>query len=106
MVVKATLMRMKVSEVPTTLNPDGRDRPPHLRSWRDGWRHLRFLLLYSPKWLFFYPGIFLILAGLTFMALLLPGSLAIAGIKFDVNSLVFAAAMVLVGAQSVSFFLL
>src|SRR5271163_369194 len=56
MVVKATLLRMKVSEVPTTLNPDGRNRPPHLRTWRDGWRHLRFLLMYSPRWLFLYPG--------------------------------------------------
>ena len=61
MVVKATLMRMKVSEVPTTLNPDGRNRPPHLRTWRDGWRHLRFLLMYSPRWLFLYPGILLML---------------------------------------------
>ena len=59
MVVKASLLRMNVSEVPTTLNPDGRSRPPHLRTWRDGWRHLRFLLMYSPRWLFLYPGILL-----------------------------------------------
>ena len=57
MVVKATLHKMKIAEVPTTLSPDGRSRPPHLRSWRDGWRHLRFLLLYSPRWLFLYPGL-------------------------------------------------
>src|ERR1051325_447175 len=56
MVVKATLHGMRITEVPTTLSPDGRSRPPHLRSWRDGWRHLRFLLLYSPRWLFLYPG--------------------------------------------------
>src|SRR5262249_56014274 len=64
MVVKATLMGMRIGEVPTTLSPDGRSRPPHLRSWRDGWRHLRFLLLYSPRWLFLYPGLFLMLVGL------------------------------------------
>ena len=64
MVVKASLLRMKVSEVPTTLHPDGRSRPPHLRTWRDGWRHLRFLLMYSPRWLFLYPGIVLMLVGL------------------------------------------
>ena len=63
MVVKASLLRMKVSEVPTTLSPDGRNRPPHLRTWRDGWRHLRFLLMYSPRWLFLYPGIVLMLPG-------------------------------------------
>ena len=56
MVVKATLRRLRIAEVPTTLSPDGRSRPPHLRSWRDGWRHLRFLLLFSPRWLFLHPG--------------------------------------------------
>ena len=56
MVVKATLARLRIAEVPTTLSPDGRSRPPHLRSWRDGWRHLRFLLLFSPRWLFLLPG--------------------------------------------------
>ena len=55
MVVKATLPAEHVTEVPTTLSPDGRSRPPHLRTWRDGWRHLRFFLLYSPRWLFFFP---------------------------------------------------
>ena len=64
MIVKATLNRLKIAEIPTTLSPDGRNRPPHLRSWRDGWRHLRFLLLYSPRWLFLYPGIVLMLFGL------------------------------------------
>ena len=63
MVVKASLLRMKISEVPTTLSPDGRSRPPHLRTWRDGWRHLRFLLMYSPRWLFLYPGIACMLLG-------------------------------------------
>ena len=64
MVVKASLLGMRVEEVPVTLSPDGRSRPPHLRSWRDGWRHLRFLLLYSPRWLFLYPGIAMMIAGL------------------------------------------
>src|SRR6185436_8558503 len=64
MVVKATLQKLRVTEVPTTLFPDGRSRAPHLRSWRDGWRHLRFLLLFSPRWLFFYPGALLMLVGM------------------------------------------
>lgn len=71
MVVKASLYRLKITEVPITLYPDGRSRPPHLRSWRDGWRHLRFLLLFSPRWLFLYPGTFLILLGLTATIILL-----------------------------------
>src|ERR1700751_5141366 len=73
MVVKATLLRMNVSEIPTTLSPDGRSHPPHLRSWRDGWRHLRFLLMYSPRWLFLYPGIGLMVLGIAGCAWLLPG---------------------------------
>src|SRR5215469_4551708 len=64
MVVKATISRLRIAEVATTLSRDGRSRPPHLRSWRDGWRHLRFLLLFSPRWLFLYPGMALLIAGL------------------------------------------
>ena len=105
-VVKAALHGMMVTEVPTTLSPDGRDRPPHMRSWRDGWRNLRFFLLYSPKWLFLYPGLILILIGLILTSLLIPSVLNVGALKFDVNSLVFASAMVTIGAQSVSFFLL
>ena len=63
MVVKATLQKLRLTEVPTTLSKDGRSRPPHLRTWRDGWRYLRFLLLYSPRWLFLYPGIGLFALG-------------------------------------------
>ena len=70
MVVKASLLRMKVSEVPTTLSPDGRSHPPHLRTWRDGWRHLRFLLMYSPRWLFLYPGSLMIILGLGWVRLI------------------------------------
>jgi glycosyltransferase involved in cell wall biosynthesis len=63
MVIKASLQRLKIAEVPVTLRPDGRSRPPHLRTWRDGWRHLRFMLLFSPRWLFLYPGAGLFAAG-------------------------------------------
>jgi len=103
MVVKASLLRMKVSEVPTTLSPDGRNRPPHLRVWRDGWRHLRFLLMYSPRWLFLYPGILLILLGLAGCALLLPGPLVIHDIGFDVHTLLYAFISILLGFQLVTF---
>ena len=103
MVVKATLLGMRVSEVPTTLNPDGRSRPPHLRTWRDGWRHLRFLLMYSPRWLFFYPGIILMLLGLVGCALLLPGTLVFHGVGFDVHTLLYAFAAVMLGFQLIAF---
>ena len=73
MIVKATMKRLKIKEVPTVLYPDGRTRPPHLRTWTDGWRHLRFLLLYSPRWLFFYPGIMLTILGMLISAFLLGG---------------------------------
>ena len=106
MVVKATLHGLPIAEVPTTLSPDGRNRPPHLRSWRDGWRHLRFLLLYSPRWLFLYPGLILSLIGLSVGAWLLPGPRTILGITFDVHTLVFASLAVLIGAQGIVFALL
>lgn len=99
MVVKATLHRLRITEVPTTLSPDGRSRPPHLRSWRDGWRHLRFLLLYSPRWLFLYPGILLMLLGLIVSAWLLPGTRGI----FDIHTLLYAATAVIVGFQVTAF---
>jgi glycosyltransferase involved in cell wall biosynthesis len=99
MVVKATLHKMRIAEVPTTLSPDGRSRPPHLRSWRDGWRHLRFLLLYSPRWLFLYPGALLMLIGTIAGLWLLPGPKGI----FDIHTLLYSAAAILVGFQAVSF---
>ena len=99
MVVKASLLRMKVTEIPTTLSPDGRSRPPHLRTWRDGWRHLRFMLMYSPRWLFLYPGTFLILLGLAGCAWLLPGPRFVHGIGFDVHTLLYAFVFVLMGFQ-------
>jgi glycosyltransferase involved in cell wall biosynthesis len=103
MVVKASLFGMSVGEVPTTLSPDGRNRPPHLRPWRDGWRHLRFLLMYSPRWLFLYPGIALIVLGLIGCALLLPGPRVFHGIGFDVHTLLYAFVSVLLGFQFVAF---
>jgi len=103
MVVKATLLQMKVSEIPTTLAPDGRSRAPHLRSWRDGWRHLRFLLMYSPRWLFLYPGIFLMATGLAGCVWLLPGPRVIDGIGFDVHTLLYAFVAVLLGFQLIAF---
>ena len=103
MVVKATLNDLRIAEVPTTLSKDGRNRPPHLRSWHDGWRHLRFLLMYSPRWLFFYPGAVLLVLGLLAMMLLLPGPLTIGTTTFDVHSLMIAAAALILGTQTVSF---
>jgi glycosyltransferase involved in cell wall biosynthesis len=103
MVVKATLKGLHITEVPTTLSPDGRSRPPHLRSWRDGWRHLRFLLLFSPKWLFLYPGLFLLIFGLLFSAWLLPGPRQLGAITFDIHSLLYSAMAIVVGVQSIQF---
>jgi len=95
MVVRASLAGLAVGEVPTTLRPDRRGRPPHLRTWRDGWRHLRFLLLYSPRWLFLYPGAALGVVGLAAGAALLPTP--------RVHSLVYAAMAVVIGFQTVLF---
>lgn len=103
MVVKATLLGLKIAEVPTTLSPAGRSRPPHLRRWRDGWRHLRFMLLYSPRWLFLYPGLALMLAGLLVGAWLLPGPRRVWGVEFHVHTLLYASLAVLLGFQAASF---
>ena len=106
MVAKASLAGLRIGEVPTTLSPDGRSRPPHLRSWRDGWRHLRFLLMFAPRWLFLYPGLVLIALGLVAFAMVLPGPLRVGSVAFDVHTLVIAMAAILVGTQVVVFFLL
>ena len=103
MVVKATLLGLRISEVPTTLSPDGRSRPPHLRSWRDGWRHLRFMLLFSPGWLFLYPGLLLMIVGLGVGGWLLPEARELGGATLDVNTLAYSALAVLLGFQSVLF---
>lgn len=103
MIVKATIMHLRIAEVPTTLSPALRTRQPHLRTWRDGWRHLRFLLLYSPRWLFLYPGALLMLVGLGVGAWLLPGPRRIGDVRFDVHTLLYAAGAILVGFQAVVF---
>src|SRR5271165_2006941 len=102
-VVKASLLRMKVSEVPTTLSPDGRSHPPHLRTWHDGWRHLRFLLMYSPRWLFLYPGIASILIGLAACVWLMPGPRRVGDIVFDFHTLAYGFGSMLVGFQLLAF---
>ena len=103
MVVKATLGGLTIAEVPTVLSPDGRDRPPHLRSWRDGWRHLRFLMLYSPRWLFLYPGTVLAIAGLLQLALVqLPVRLT-PHWPVGIHTQLFASAAVMLGYQAVLF---
>lgn len=102
MVVKSTLFNLKMTEVPTKMMPSGRSRPPHLRTFTDGWRHLRFLLLYSPRWLFLYPGFTLILAGLVLGIWLLPG----AKWSLDVHTMLYAAAALIIGFQLVSFAIL
>jgi glycosyltransferase involved in cell wall biosynthesis len=103
MVVKATINELKISEVPATLSPDLRTRKPHLRPWRDGWRHLRFLLLFSPRWLFFYPGIAAVLLGIGAMLALLPGPVSALGTTFDVHTLVYASALTVIGYQAILF---
>jgi len=99
MVIKATLQNMKITEVPITLHPDGRSRPPHLRSWRDGWRHLRFMMLFSPRWLFLIPGICLGAVGGLFLSLLAFQPLSLGPVVLDINSMLVAAMMLLVGFQ-------
>jgi len=99
MVVKAALAGWRIAEVPTTLHPDGRGRPPHLRSWRDGWRHLRFLLLFSPRWLFLYPGLVLLIAGTVVTALLYFAPLRVFGAGLDIHSMLYASAAALLGMQ-------
>jgi len=103
MVVKASLYKLRIAEVPTVLSPDGRSRPPHLRTWRDGWRHLRFLLLYSPRWLFLYPGAALMIWGLIIVVWLLPDSRKVGSINFDVHTLLYGAIAIIIGFQAVTF---
>lgn len=103
MVVKASLLGMRIAEVPTTLSPDGRSRPPHLRTWRDGWRTLRFFLLYSPRWLFLYPGMALMFVGSLLGLWLVAAPRTVGSITLDVHTLLYAAASVVLGFQAISF---
>jgi len=99
MIVKSSLLGLKITEVPTTLSPDGRSRAPHLRTWRDGWRHLRFLLLYSPRWLFLYPGLAATLVGFAVTVWLLPAQRSIGSVNFDVDTLTCAIGLMLIGVH-------
>ena len=106
MVVKATLAGWRIAEVPTVLSRDGRSRAPHLRSWRDGWRHLRFLLMMSPRWLMLYPGTFLIGIGIAAELAILHGPIVIGGVGFDIHTMLYAAGATILGVQLVLFSLL
>jgi hypothetical protein len=99
MIVKATLHGLIIREVPATLRPDGRDRAPHLRSWRDGWRHLRFLLVHAPAWLFMWPGLVLFLAGCAGVALIALGPVRVQNVVLDIHSMLYASAAASVGFQ-------
>ena len=103
MVVKATLQGLRITEIPITLHPDGRGRRPHLRSWRDGWRHLRFMLLYSPDWLFLIPGGAMLLAGTAVSAILITGGVRIGNVGFDTSTLLVSAMTVILGYQVIIF---
>lgn len=103
MIVKATLAGWRISEIPTILSPTGRSRRPHLRSWRDGWRHLRFLLMMSPRWLMLYPGIFLIVIGVAAQIAVARGPIVVSGVGFDIHTMLYAGAAVILGVQLVLF---
>jgi glycosyltransferase involved in cell wall biosynthesis len=103
MVVRAGLNDFDIREVPTVLRPDGRSRRPHLRTWSDGWRHLRFLLLYSPRWLFLVPGLVMLAVGLVVTAALVVGPAELGGVTLDLSALVYAAALTVIGTQAITF---
>jgi glycosyltransferase involved in cell wall biosynthesis len=103
MVIKSTLKGLKISEVPVTLHPDGRSRPPHLKPWRDGWRHLRFMLLYSPRWLFLVPGLVLTFLGIVFSTALALRDIQIGNVHLNVGTLMMACMTVVVGFQLTAF---
>jgi glycosyltransferase involved in cell wall biosynthesis len=103
MVVRSALADYRMTEVPTTLSKDGRSRPPHLNTWRDGWRHLRFLLIYSPRWLFLYPGLLLLALGLAGVLFLFPGDVKLGASTLGINTFIAACMAVLIGIQSITF---
>jgi len=103
MVVKAALFGLRIAEIPVTLRKDGRSRPPHLRTWRDGWRHLRFLLIYSPRWLYLWPGLLLALLGSALLAWLFPGPRQVGAATLDVHAMLGAAVFVLAGVEAITF---
>lgn len=99
MVVRAALGGLRIAEVPTTLSPDGRSSAPHLRTWRDGWRHLRFLMMLSPRWLFLYPGMVLLGAGMLVQAAILTGPVGLGRVVLDIHTMLFAAGAMVIGLQ-------
>ena len=103
MIIRAALAKLKIVEVPTTLSPDGRTRPPHLRSWRDGWRHLRLMLIWSPKWLFLYPGLILLMTGFFMSSIIVYDVVKIKEFTLDVNTLLYSSSIVFIGYQSIFF---
>jgi glycosyltransferase involved in cell wall biosynthesis len=103
MVVKSTLHHLRITEVPTTLSPDGRSRPPHLRTWRDGWRTLRFQLMYSPRWLFLIPGLLLMLIGAAGLVWIGSAPRRVGGSVLDIHTMLYAAMMLIVGFQAAFF---
>jgi glycosyltransferase involved in cell wall biosynthesis len=100
MVVRSAINGLTITEVPTTLKPDGRSRAPHLRTWRDGWRHLRFLLAFSPRWLFLYPAVFLVVVGAAVFTRLAVGPVTIGSVTFDIQTMIAAASAIIVGIQA------
>jgi glycosyltransferase involved in cell wall biosynthesis len=103
MVIKATTLKMRITEVSTTLSPDGRSRPPHLRPFRDGWRHLRFMLLFSPNWLFLYPGLALVLLGLIIGGMILRQPVTVGGIRLGLDTLLYCGTSIAAGFQAILF---
>ena len=103
MVVKASIFKLKITEVPTVLSKDGRSRPPHLRTWRDGWRHLKFLLMYSPKWLFFYPGLILLLISTLLFVMISINPIHAKKLTFDLHTLTYCGAGIILSYQILSF---
>ena len=100
MIVKAGMHRLRITEVPTTLSPDGRDRAPHLRRYRDGWRSLRFYLLMSPRWFFGIPGLILLVGGLLVSMAILPGPVSVRSVRFDYHTLLYSSSAIVLGYQS------
>lgn len=104
LIVKAHLNQLTIAEVPTILHKDGRNRKPHLNTWQDGWRHLRFLLLYSPKWLFFFPSVFMMLVGFICSLFLIIAPIKIGNIVFDVHTLLYSTSLFITGFQFFIFY--
>ncbi|HEY4992734.1 MAG TPA: glycosyltransferase family 2 protein [Nakamurella sp.] len=101
MVVRASLTKLRIEEVPTVLRPDGRSRPPHLRTWRDGWRHLRFLLALSPRWLMLYPGLVLLILGGAGLVWLSFGTFTVGDVSFSVQTMLACATAAVAGIQTI-----